>query len=358
MGDETLRATLESAVESVEKTSTPEVSATPKVEAPTPPVAPTSVETQKVTPAEPEVKSPTPPEPTPPESSPKVVTPPVVPPTELDAPPKSWKPTVTAKWAAVDPEIKAEINRREKEITKVFGETNQIREFHKAFSDVVRPYEAHLRNYGKPLEAISNLLQWEYHLSSAPPVQRAQAMAKLIKDYGVDIKELDSALAGEAPADPISARFEQLLEQKLSPLQQFIAKQEQISQFNEQKLRTAASNEIEAMMNDPTKYPHFEEVREDMADVIQLNAKRGNYITPIQAYERAVAMNPEWAAEVRPSQAETQRQQALAENAKAQKALQASSSVKSTPSSSPTPVNDSDDLRSSIEAAFNKVSER
>ena len=46
------------------------------------------------------------------------------------------------------------------------------------------------------------------------------------------------------------------------------------------------------MSLDP-KYPFFEDVREDMADLIEINAKRGIALTMEQAYDRAVRSNPD-----------------------------------------------------------------
>jgi len=339
-----LRTALESAVEAADTPAPPPEP--PKTEPPVPPPEPsTPVPGEKPTPVEPLV----------PEGSAKVVARPL----EGDAPPKSWKPAIASKWAAVDSEVKAEINRREREISKVFGETNQIREFHKAFQETIRPYEAHMMAHGRPLDAIANLLRAEFFLSSAPPVQRAQYMAKLVRDYGIDIRELDSALAGEAPSDPVRAQLEQLLEQKLSPLQTFISQQQQLARFQEQRVQSEATSTIETMAGDTAQFPHFEEVREDMADVIEMNARRGVYLTPAQAYDRAVMMNPTWAAEgQRARPVDSQLQQAQVLNDRASKALQASSSVKSLPTSSPAHVAISDDLRGTIEAAFSQVSGR
>jgi hypothetical protein len=342
-----LREALDAAVEKVESETPVPVEAA----APPPPAPPPSEEPKSPAPAE---------APATPTEVPETAVPLA---SEAKAPvdhaPKSWKSNVAPKWATLDPEVKAEINRREKEITKSFGENNQVREFSRQFQEVIRPYEAHLMSYGKPLEAIANLLQVEHALSSFPPVQRAHLMAKLIKDYGVDIKELDSALAGTGPTDPTRSALEQLLEQKLSPIQNFIQQQQELDLMRQQRTRNDAVIEIERMSEDTVTFPHFEEVREDMADLVEMNAKRGRYLTPGQAYNMAVGMNPAWAAEgpvTLPVNA--QQQQLSASDARAQKALQASASIKSLPSSTPTHVNNAETLRGAIESAFEHVSGR
>jgi hypothetical protein len=232
-----LREALDQAVEQVEKETPVVVAAPAPSPAPPPPEAPKSP-TETPAPA-PSTQTEVPETAVPLASEAKA---------PVDNAPKSWKAPVAQKWATLDPEVKAEVQRREKEITKAFGENNQIREFHRAFQEVIRPYEAHMMAYGKPLEAIANLLQVEHALSSFPPVQRAQLMAKLIKDYGVDIRELDSALAGEGPTDPTRSAIEQLLEQKLSPIQNFIQQQQEFDRMREMRTRSEAALEVERMV--------------------------------------------------------------------------------------------------------------
>jgi len=282
-------------------------------------------------------------------------------PPEFDSAPKSWKPNAQSKWAGVDPEIRAEVHRREKEVSRVFGETNGIREHVKQFSETIRPFEARIRSSGmQPLELVGELLKSDYILSSAPAVARAEFMASLIKQYGVDIRALDSALAGEKVEDPVTSRVEALLAERLSPLQAFMNQQQQIARSQEQQILTEAASTIEAIATDSAKYPHYEAVRQDMADIIEMNARRNVYLTPDQAYTRAVAMNPEWGAQAALQVNNgRQLQQARDLNSRAQRALNASSSTSGAPGGSPVGgVNTSSSLRDTIEAAFNQVAGR
>lgn len=202
-----------------------------------------------------------------------------------------------------------------------------------------------------PLQAVGELLKADYALSTAPPTQKAQFMAKLIKDYGVDIAELDSALAGQQ-ADPTTSRVEQLFQQQLAPVQQFMQQQQQTLEAERQAREQAAIAEIQQMANDHVKYPYFETVRNDMADLIDLNARRGIQLSLADAYAKAVQINPETAPLVR-----TQTKQVQVQNNRAQKAIQASASVKGAPAGSPT-TKGSDSLRDTIEAAFAQVEGR
>lgn len=274
--------------------------------------------------------------------------------------PRSWKPALGEKWKTLDPEIRAEVLRREKDMTRAFGESGQARELAKGFSEVVRPFEARMRTLGvQPLQAMGELLKADHLLSTAPPTQRAQFMAKLIKDYGVDVRELDSALAGEAPPDPVGTRVEQLLEERLAPVRSFLAQQQQQAQQVQWQRNQEAALTVEAMQTDTAQFPHFETVREDMADIIEMSAKRGSFLTLQEAYERACMMNAEVRGTLQARQtAVAQKAQAAASNSKTAKALSASASVNGAPAGSPSTASTSGSLRDTIEAAWSQVNGR
>jgi hypothetical protein len=277
----------------------------------------------------------------------------------VDKAPQSWRAPARAKWDKVDPEIRQEVMKRERETTKVLGETAQVRQFANNFNQVVQPYMARMNAMGlDPLGAVHELLKGDYLLATAPKAQKAQLMAKLINDYGVDIMELDSALAGKGPADPVDSRVEQLLQERLKPFQQYIQNQQRQAQENEQHSQQEVNQTIESMTDNP-KYPHFDTVRLDMADAIDLAAKRGLYLTLDQAYNRAIAMNPEVSSQVAAQQqAEAKRTAAQQLNAKAQRALGASVSVGGAPSGVPSGASGATDRRATIEAAFEQLSGR
>lgn len=272
--------------------------------------------------------------------------------TQIEPPPQSWKPALKAKWSSLEPELRQEIIRRERDILREFGVSSHARKLANDLQEITRPYEGRMRALNvTPLQAVGELLKADYALSTAPPTQKAQFMAKLIKDYGVDIAELDSALAGQQ-ADPTTSRVEQLFQQQLAPVQQFMQQQQQTLEAERQAREQAAIAEIQQMANDHVKYPYFETVRNDMADLIDLNARRGIQLSLADAYAKAVQINPETAPLVR-----TQTKQVQVQNNRAQKAIQASASVKGAPAGSPT-TKGSDSLRDTIEAAFAQVEGR
>jgi DNA-binding phage protein len=274
--------------------------------------------------------------------------------------PQSWKAGTKAKWSALDPEVKQEVMRREVETTRVLNETAAARQFVNQFSQAIQPYHARIKAVGQnPLAAIGELFQADYILSSAPTVQRAAYMAKLIKDYGIDITALDEALSGQvSPQTSQTAQVEALLQQRLAPLQQFLVSQQQVEAQRQQETAQQAQATIEAMATDSEKYPFFEEVRETMADLIEFESARRRPLTIEAAYNRAVAMDSTLNQRQQTLLTTERAAKAAAEaNAKAQQALAASVSVKGAPggvvSKSP-----SNDRRATIEAAWNSLGGR
>lgn len=273
----------------------------------------------------------------------------------VDRAPQSWKAAARAGWAALPLEARTEVIRRERQITQTLGESAQARQFTNQFMETVRPFEARFRAANAtPLQAVDALLKADHVLMTAPTAQRAEHMARLILDYGIDFKALDEALAGMSSGRPqsqsggVSSEVDRLVAQRLAPLQQFVNQQQQQSLAQQQAQQQTAMSKLEKMANDDVTYPHFEAVRQDMADIIEINARRGVNVDLETAYTRAVAMNPTFG-----SPKMTAQQQA---HARAQRALNASSSVGGSPSGVPGGGKQgATDLRGTIEAAFASV---
>ncbi len=265
-----------------------------------------------------------------------------------EKPPQSWKTQVKGTWSTLPREVREEVTRREQNITRALSETAQARQLATQFNEVVRPYEARIRSMNMPpLAAVGELLKADHLLSTAPAPTKAQFMASLIQQYGVDIGMLDSVLAGQPTADPVTERVENLVQARLAPLQQFVQQQAMLAAQQQQAEAASMGQYLQAMAADSQKYPHFMAVKDTMADLLELGANRGQAMTVEQAYTRAVAMEG----------LSTQSTQQLAHDA-AQRALLASSSVKGTDAVAPASKAAGSDLRATIEAAFASVGGR
>ena len=364
--DDNIRGDLDSAIEAFEKADPPAPAAGQPTDQPTDQPADQSAEkteaagttgttgTAGTAPAKAEGQPPT-------EQKTEATTAPAAPTeSEVEPVPRSWRPAVREKWAKLDPEVRQEVIRRENEMLRSFGESGQARAIAKSFQETVAPYMARIQSTGMdPMKAVQQLLIADNKLTTSAPHQKAAYMAQLIKEYGVDIQALDSALAGEA-IDPVAQRVEQLLGQRLAPIQQLLQNQQYMLEQQRMATQQEAAQTVEAMEANTSKYPHFDAVREDMADLIEMSARRGNILSLEDAYARAVGMNPTLAAKQQVALAQQGAvAQAQAQAAQAQKAREASASVRGAPAGVPLgALSENASLRDTIEAALSQAGGR
>ena len=269
----------------------------------------------------------------------------------LNKAPQSWKPGAREVWSQLPADVRAEVYRREKETQRIVQETAQARQVTEYVSKLQQQFAPALQAEGvDALTASANLMNLASRLRFGTPVEKAQLAATIVRNYGVDVNALADALdrlppgmaqPGQQPQQGMyqDPRVDQLLAQ-LQGLQQ--QKQEQVVQ--------KAVEEVETFGGDKE---FFEDVREDMADLLEVAARRGIDLSLEQAYERACKMQPDIAKvlEAREAAKRAGNLQGSTQRAKA-----AASSVRGTPSG--VPSQNPADLRGAIEAAFEQVGGR
>ena len=221
-------------------------------------------------------------------------------PVAADAAPVSWKSEEKAHWAKVPPEVKAIIQRREQEVQRALNNTAHARKFTGEFQQVVAPF-AHLirAQNSHPLQAVHNLMQTAAGLMTGNQQQKAAIVAEIISNYGVDLQTLDTTLAGSAQQPNPNAGQGSIppqFAQALQPIYQFMETIQQSRQTYEQQQAAKAAEDIQTF---GTTHPFFEEVREDMADLMEMAAKRGRKLSLEDAYKTAIAGNPQYASAVK-----------------------------------------------------------
>jgi hypothetical protein len=272
----------------------------------------------------------------------------------IDRPPQSWKKEAKGEWAALSLQTRQEIHRREMEIDQALKQSAPDRQLAEQFKQTLQPFMPRIQASGfSPIDAARSLFEADRILSSAPQHKRAEYMADLILQYGIDITALDSALAPRVHGNPqgptpagspqdIAVLVQQQLQQALAP---FLQERDAAKQAQTQQV----VSEVENMGLDP-KYPMFDEVRLDMADLIKLNAERGVYLSLDEAYTRSVRMNPNTFGQLERQSTVTSAQSA---HQAALRARAAASSVSGAPAGGGGQSNSGDgSLRGAIEAAF------
>lgn len=272
----------------------------------------------------------------------------------LDKAPTSWGVQRDALWAKVPSEVRAIINKRETEIQKGMSQAGRATQIAEEYVSLIKPYENTIRNIGTtPKEAINSVMQTATMMIVGTQEQKAAILTEMIQRYNVDLPVLDAALSkylegkGKNPnptPQPQNQPMDPRIIQQLQPLFALQQRLEQQEGMQQQRLQTAAAEAINSVQAEP----YFEDVRDDMADIMEISAKRGVVLTIKQAYDKAVQINPEVSKLV------GQKTKQLSVSAAAStlaRARRAASTVKGAPGASAL-KGTANDRRSAIEAAW------
>jgi hypothetical protein len=210
------------------------------------------------------------------------------------AAPPSWSPEEKAVWGTIDPRAQKAILRRDREVNVVLQQTGEIRRFASEFQRVITPYMPMIQAEGSdPLRSISYLLDTAAKLRTAPAPQRAELVADMIMQFGVDMTALDGALVqrlnnGGRPATPPDTRIIEQVRQEIKPLSDFVQRQQSSQQ---QVLEQQALEEWNTFVADP-KNTYAEEVSEEMADLMLAYANMNKTLSLQDAYKLATMRHP------------------------------------------------------------------
>jgi hypothetical protein len=273
--------------------------------------------------------------------------------------PASWKPAAREHWAKLPPDVQQEVVRREVETARTLQESSRAREALSYVQQAIGPFAQNIHASGTDaISMIGNLMKADNTLRHGSISDKASLVADIIKNYGVDITALDRVLAGAQPsADPSAMLADQLrrdMDARLQPVMQFFQTMHGARQQRVEQINTEAATEVEAFAADPA-HEFYEDVRAEMADIIDLYTQRGASISLQDAYDRAIKLNPQ-VSEIVTARAEQERASAAASAAQRARRT-AAGSISSAPAPAgvaPGPAGD--DRRSSIEAAWDSAS--
>lgn len=204
-------------------------------------------------------------------------------------PPRSWSAEAKAAFAALPEPVKQDVLRREKEISQGLELAAPARKHYESFQEVIKPFQPMFDAYGvqDSLPVIRQLLATRATFEIGTPEQKAQLVANIIHDFGIDIQQLDSHLVKKGPVQPFRPA-------RPAPPAPLDPRLEQIINRFEAKEKRDAEAAVEAAES----LPHFDDLREDMADILEawaikgidISADRVGYLK--KAHIRALAMNP------------------------------------------------------------------
>ena len=195
-------------------------------------------------------------------------------------------------WNDVPDAVKADIARRERDYEAGIEKHRVATQRVSAMDRSLQPYQQYLQMNGGAGEALQGLLQTGSSLQMGSPTQKAQVVANLIKQFGVDIKSLDSMLVGEAPTAESQQQnqMEQMLNQRLGPMQQQLEGYQQREQQQQQQAQGQVAQEVS---NFGANNEFYNDVRADMADLLDMASNRQREMSMQEAYNLACANHPQ-----------------------------------------------------------------
>jgi hypothetical protein len=209
-----------------------------------------------------------------------------------DKAPASWSPSAREAWGKLPKEAQAQIIKREKEVSDVLAQGSAARQVTHELNTLLAPHKERMIASGvqNPMQMIGNMLDAERRLSQGDQHARASTIANLIKGYGVDINVLDSLLAAEPAQQNPNSEIERMIEQRMAPVTQLLQQQQYYAQ--QQKMH-GEQQAVQAVTQFGSQAEFINDVRMDMADLLDMAASRGQVLSLEDAYKKACAIHPE-----------------------------------------------------------------
>ena len=206
--------------------------------------------------------------------------------------PVSWKPGIREHWSDIHPEVQDEIARREADHNNVLNDSAGFRKVADEYYRTVAPFQSLIQAQGStPAEAIHNLMSTAAQLTQGTPARKAEVVLNIINEYGVDISMLDQILAGQPVADDPNAALLTSIDERLAPIHNFMGGVQQQQTTRNETVGAEAATELATFATAHSEF--YEDLRDDMADLLEMAANRGRAMTMEEAYERAAGAHPD-----------------------------------------------------------------
>ena len=211
---------------------------------------------------------------------------------EDQAAPVSWTPAAREHWGEIPPPARAEILKREQDIARGLQQASGHKRIADEYYRTIAPFQQYIQAANStPSQAITQLMMTASQLTAGSPTKKAEVVKNIIAEYGVDITMLDNMLAGEPVPDDPNAPLLQSIQQELAPIKDFMGTVQQSQQAQAAEVNEEAATELAAFQTSHSEF--YEDLREDMADLMELAANRGRAMTLEQAYTHAANAHPE-----------------------------------------------------------------
>lgn len=219
--------------------------------------------------------------------------------------PNSWTPAAKAKWAALDPEIRAEISRREADVHRTIARQDEERQLGNQFNEVIRANADFFQRVGvAPQRLFADYLNISKILGGNDVNAKAQLLVNAARQNGLDLRALAQMQNPQArsaqgqppqggqppqPAGPIP--FHLLppeIQESHRRQQEREMREQQEAQATEQRLQQQTYEEIVSFRSQP-QARFFDAVKDQMVALLQAGAAASLE----EAYNQAVWTRPD-----------------------------------------------------------------
>jgi hypothetical protein len=214
-------------------------------------------------------------------------------PQATEKPPLDWGVEVREEWKNLPDSVKKHLHARDQHVNIMLQDGAGNRKMGEGLNQIASSYKAIMDAEGvsNPLQAVDGLFKSVATLRMGTMQEKAAKIAQFVQAYGVDINALDNALVGNGdananPVDPMEAMFNE----RMAPVNQLLEQLNQNKIYQAQQQRENTNGNIAEF----AKTAEFlEDVRDDMADLLEGAARRNQSMSLQQAYDKACAINPE-----------------------------------------------------------------
>lgn len=200
--------------------------------------------------------------------------------------PSSWKKEMWDAYEQLPPEVAEYIHTRESQFANGVSTYKAELDAHKPIIDAMQQFIPELQQYKvDPSRWITELGNVHRSLIFGNPQQKLQTLATVARAYGIPIEALYDQGAQQQFMQ--AGQMRPPYQPPQNPAQQPLTREEAQKMWQEQYLQTSSQQEIERFSADTEKHPHYEALRETMAQI--LDAGLAENLD--SAYDKALRMN-------------------------------------------------------------------
>ena len=253
-----------------------------------------------------------------------------------DAFPNTWRKDLAEKWATLDPEVRAEIHKREQDFHAGVRQYKDAAGFGSQVAQVMQPYQRIMQEKGvHPVGIVKDIMGALNVMATGSEESKAAQFLQLAQSYGINLDtvlSLRQRAPGQAAPDlsPVLQRVQQI-ETRIS----------QADQEREQRQREEDEARVTSFINDP-KNEHAKAVSKQMAALLL----SGEAQDMPDAYQKAIWLHPETRAKLLQKQEADRRKREADEATAARKAGAATVQRRGTPPAAGKPASMDDTARS------------